>query len=312
MGYTITISLILSSSTEVAQSFLKWLGVPHVKANDGIGICPLGSRVVVVAVVVVIVVAVVVVIVVAVVVVIVIAVVVVICSCRPTPTVLSQVAKLLEVSACWYTSRPVMVEVTLLGHRAASFSFTPVPEVGLSSPFRVVARAANTAVTPSSIMACSWALVTEVVVVGSVTGGGAVTWVNLGGPSLGSLAGPTSMSLKLDHMSLGGWSVTTPGWLYKVILCICITIRAELFRTSGVPGGNLTISANNKGVVRRGPRTKRSGDPSDPSTYVGTLGIGRLVVSGNGGEGKLFEESACMSMDERGDGGGVGFKSQSI
>ncbi|GKF49128.1 hypothetical protein Tco_0142379, partial [Tanacetum coccineum] len=49
---------------------------------------------------------------------------------------------------------------------------TPVPEVWLSSPFQVVARAANTAVTPSSIMACSWALVTEVVVVGSVTGGG--------------------------------------------------------------------------------------------------------------------------------------------
>ncbi|GKG19752.1 hypothetical protein Tco_0376851 [Tanacetum coccineum] len=45
-------------------------------------------------------------------------------------------------------------------------------EVWLSSPFRVIARAAKTA--PSSIMACSWALVTEVVVVGSVTGGGVV------------------------------------------------------------------------------------------------------------------------------------------
>ncbi|GKD01656.1 hypothetical protein Tco_1171930 [Tanacetum coccineum] len=55
-----------------------------------------------------------------------------------------------------------------------SFLFTPVPEIWLSSPFRVVARAANTAVTPSSIMACSWALVTEVVVVGSATGGGVV------------------------------------------------------------------------------------------------------------------------------------------
>ncbi|GKF73850.1 hypothetical protein Tco_0220182, partial [Tanacetum coccineum] len=80
------------------------------KANDGIGIFPLGSRVVVVAVVVVIVVvvAVVVVIVIAVVVV----VIVVICSCKPAPTVLGQVAKLLAVSACWYT-RTVMVEVTL-------------------------------------------------------------------------------------------------------------------------------------------------------------------------------------------------------
>ncbi|GKG34130.1 hypothetical protein Tco_0436826, partial [Tanacetum coccineum] len=58
--------------------------------NDGIGICPLGSRVVVVAVVVVIVIAVAVVIVIAVVV-------VVICSCRLAPTVLGQVAKLLAV-----------------------------------------------------------------------------------------------------------------------------------------------------------------------------------------------------------------------
>ncbi|GJZ99536.1 hypothetical protein Tco_0672087, partial [Tanacetum coccineum] len=78
----------------------------------GIGICPLGSWVVVVTVVVVIVVAVVVVIVIAVDVVIVIAVVVVICSCRLAPTVLGQLAKLLAVSACWYT-RTVMVEVTL-------------------------------------------------------------------------------------------------------------------------------------------------------------------------------------------------------
>ncbi|GKG58636.1 hypothetical protein Tco_0594406, partial [Tanacetum coccineum] len=55
---------------EVARS-------PTLKANDGICICPLGSRVVVVTVVVVTVV------------------VVVICNCRPAPTVLGQVAKLL-------------------------------------------------------------------------------------------------------------------------------------------------------------------------------------------------------------------------
>ncbi|GKG22995.1 hypothetical protein Tco_0388298, partial [Tanacetum coccineum] len=71
----------------------------------GIGICPLGSWVVVVTVVVVIVVAVVIVVVIAVVV-------VVICSCRPAPTVLGQVANLLAVSACWYT-RTIMIEVTL-------------------------------------------------------------------------------------------------------------------------------------------------------------------------------------------------------
>ncbi|GKF65939.1 hypothetical protein Tco_0192456, partial [Tanacetum coccineum] len=65
---------------------------PTLKANDGICICPLGSRVVVV---------------------IAIAVVVaVICSCRPAPTVLGQVAKLLAISAFWCT-RTVMVEVTL-------------------------------------------------------------------------------------------------------------------------------------------------------------------------------------------------------
>ncbi|GKF93121.1 hypothetical protein Tco_0279840, partial [Tanacetum coccineum] len=69
---------------------------PALKENDGIGICPLGSWVVFVTVVVVIVVAVV----------------VVICSCRPAPTVLGQVAKLLAVSAFWCT-RTVMVEVTL-------------------------------------------------------------------------------------------------------------------------------------------------------------------------------------------------------
>ncbi|GJR71099.1 hypothetical protein Tco_0083464 [Tanacetum coccineum] len=79
------------------------------QANDGIGICPLGSWVVVVTVVVVIVVAVVVVIVIAVVV-------VVICSCRPAPTVLGQVAKLLAVSACWCTPT------------ARSFLLTPVNE----------------------------------------------------------------------------------------------------------------------------------------------------------------------------------------
>ncbi|GKG41495.1 hypothetical protein Tco_0473246, partial [Tanacetum coccineum] len=65
---------------------------PALKANDGISICPSGSWVVVVTVVAVIVVAVVVVIVI---------VVAVVCSCRPAPTVLGQVAKLLAVSACW-------------------------------------------------------------------------------------------------------------------------------------------------------------------------------------------------------------------
>nr|GFD07224.1 hypothetical protein [Tanacetum cinerariifolium] len=47
----------------------------------------------------------------------------------------------------------------------------PVPEVWLSSPFLVASRAANAALTPSLIIACSWALVTDVVVVdGVVTG----------------------------------------------------------------------------------------------------------------------------------------------
>ncbi|GKC97638.1 hypothetical protein Tco_1167913 [Tanacetum coccineum] len=89
---------------------------PTLKASDGVGICPLGSLVIVVAVVVVIVVvAVVVVIVVTVVVVVVIVVTVVVfivCSCRLAPTVPSQVANLLAVTARWYTST-VMVEVTL-------------------------------------------------------------------------------------------------------------------------------------------------------------------------------------------------------
>nr|GEV91807.1 putative reverse transcriptase domain, aspartic peptidase domain protein [Tanacetum cinerariifolium] len=47
----------------------------------------------------------------------------------------------------------------------------PVLEVWLSSPFLVASRAANAALTPSLIIACSWALVTDVVVVdGVVTG----------------------------------------------------------------------------------------------------------------------------------------------
>ncbi|GKG55392.1 hypothetical protein Tco_0572032, partial [Tanacetum coccineum] len=54
---------------------------PTLKANDGICIFPLGSRVVVVIVIAV----------------------VVVYSCRPAPTVLGQVAKLLGVSAFWCT-----------------------------------------------------------------------------------------------------------------------------------------------------------------------------------------------------------------
>ncbi|GJW79027.1 hypothetical protein Tco_0140709 [Tanacetum coccineum] len=92
LGYSVAISLVLVLPLGAVLLEVAWS--PTLKANDGIGICPLGSRVVVVAVVVVIVVAVVVVIVIAVVV-------VVICSCRPTPTVLGQVAKLLAVIACW-------------------------------------------------------------------------------------------------------------------------------------------------------------------------------------------------------------------
>nr|GFC24102.1 hypothetical protein [Tanacetum cinerariifolium] len=47
----------------------------------------------------------------------------------------------------------------------------PVPEVWLSSPFLVASHAANAALMPSLIIACSWALVTDVVVVdGVVTG----------------------------------------------------------------------------------------------------------------------------------------------
>ncbi|GJU19181.1 hypothetical protein Tco_1152523 [Tanacetum coccineum] len=91
-GYSIAISLVLVLPLR-GQVLLEVAWSPTLKANDGIGICPLGSRVVVVAVVVVIVVAVVVVIVIAVVV-------VVICSCRPAPTVLGQVAKLSAVIAC--------------------------------------------------------------------------------------------------------------------------------------------------------------------------------------------------------------------
>ncbi|GJU55106.1 hypothetical protein Tco_1228820 [Tanacetum coccineum] len=97
---------------------------PTLKANDGIGICPLGSWVVVVAVVVVIVVAVVVVIVIAV---------VVICSCRPAPTVLGQVAKLLAVSD-GRDQGPYMVEVTLGTSRFSPFIRFLVTVPGSISP----------------------------------------------------------------------------------------------------------------------------------------------------------------------------------
>ncbi|GKF80542.1 hypothetical protein Tco_0239144, partial [Tanacetum coccineum] len=100
-GYTVTISLILVLPLGAVVLEVAWS--PALKANDGIGIFPLGSWVVVVTVVVVIIVAVVVVIVITVVV-------VVICSCMPAPTVLGQVAKLLAVSACWYT-RTVMLQI---------------------------------------------------------------------------------------------------------------------------------------------------------------------------------------------------------
>ncbi|GJY54980.1 hypothetical protein Tco_0446644 [Tanacetum coccineum] len=79
----------------MGQLFLKWPEPQHSKQTMALYL-PLGSWVVVVTVVVVIVVAVV----------------VVICSCRPAPTVLGQVAKLLAVSAFWCT-RTVMVEFTL-------------------------------------------------------------------------------------------------------------------------------------------------------------------------------------------------------
>ncbi|GJS38158.1 hypothetical protein Tco_0563201 [Tanacetum coccineum] len=107
-GYTVTISLILVLPLGAVLPEVAWS--PALKANDGIGICPLGLGcccygccVIVVAVVVVIVIAV-----------------VVVCSCRPAPTVLGQVAKLLAVSACWYT-RTVMVEVTLGTSRFSPF-----------------------------------------------------------------------------------------------------------------------------------------------------------------------------------------------
>ncbi|GKC40720.1 hypothetical protein Tco_1053104, partial [Tanacetum coccineum] len=87
-GYSVAISLVLVLPLGAVVLEVAWS--PALKANDGIGICPLGSWVIVVMVVVVIVVAVVVAIVIAVVV-------VVICSCRPAPTVLGQVAKLLAV-----------------------------------------------------------------------------------------------------------------------------------------------------------------------------------------------------------------------
>nr|GFB42006.1 hypothetical protein [Tanacetum cinerariifolium] len=43
-----------------------------------------------------------------------------------------------------------------------------VPELWLSLPFLVASRAANAALTPLFIIACSWALVTDVVVVDGV------------------------------------------------------------------------------------------------------------------------------------------------
>ncbi|GJZ86836.1 hypothetical protein Tco_0658446 [Tanacetum coccineum] len=84
---------------------------PALKANYGIGICPLGSWVVVVTVVVVIVVAVVVVIV--------IAVVVVICSCRPAPTVLGPVPS--SCSLVHVVYKTIWVEVTLGTSRFSPF-----------------------------------------------------------------------------------------------------------------------------------------------------------------------------------------------
>ncbi|GKF63485.1 hypothetical protein Tco_0186933, partial [Tanacetum coccineum] len=77
-GYSVTISLVLV--LPLGAVFLEVAWSPTLKANDGIGICPLGSWVVVVVVIVVIVVAVVVVLVIAIVV-------VVVCSCRPSPTI---------------------------------------------------------------------------------------------------------------------------------------------------------------------------------------------------------------------------------
>ncbi|GKF10867.1 hypothetical protein Tco_0048793 [Tanacetum coccineum] len=71
-GYSVAISLVLVLPLGAVLPEVAWS--PALKANDGIGICPLGSWVVVVTVVVVIVVAVVVVIVIAVVV-------VIVCSC---------------------------------------------------------------------------------------------------------------------------------------------------------------------------------------------------------------------------------------
>ncbi|GJX67318.1 hypothetical protein Tco_0303045 [Tanacetum coccineum] len=94
-GYSVAISLVLVLPLGAVVPEVAWS--PTLKANDGICICPLGSRVVVVTVVVVIVIAVVV---------------VVICSCRPAPTVLGQVAKLLAVSAFWYTRDPLWLMYT--------------------------------------------------------------------------------------------------------------------------------------------------------------------------------------------------------
>ncbi|GKD51077.1 hypothetical protein Tco_1280053 [Tanacetum coccineum] len=124
-GYTVTISLILVLPLGAVAPVVAWS--PTLKANDGIGICPLGSLVVVVIVVAVVVV-IVVAVVVAVVVVIVIAVVVV-CSRRPAPTVLGQVARLLAVSA-WWCTRTIMVEVTLGTSRFSPLIWSPVTAPG--------------------------------------------------------------------------------------------------------------------------------------------------------------------------------------
>ncbi|GJR14357.1 hypothetical protein Tco_0797009 [Tanacetum coccineum] len=112
------LSAVASSSTFLQcslMSFLKWPGA-HTQANNGNVVCSPWLSVVVGSGFVVIVVAVVVVIVIAVVVV----VIVVICSCRPAPTVLVQVAKLLAVSACWYTG-PVMFKLEKLYNKNSSW-----------------------------------------------------------------------------------------------------------------------------------------------------------------------------------------------
>ncbi|GKD18894.1 hypothetical protein Tco_1208052, partial [Tanacetum coccineum] len=110
-GYTVTISLILVLPLGAVLPEVAWS--PTLKANDGIGICPLGSWVVVV-----------------------------ICSCRPAPTVLGQVAKLLAVSACWYT-RTVMLQIgiksqdTIMSdseHSTVTYTSVPEDDSDIGSP----------------------------------------------------------------------------------------------------------------------------------------------------------------------------------